>query len=119
MIGSSALEAWCACARIWSVTYLSTRSGISCLSAEARVSSSVSIESGSVEVHRNWDVIHAPWSIGQVIWGIVGSSLVGLVLVISPIIVAHISKGTIIGLESSSLVVIIALEISKCSSSKS
>src|SRR6267142_962583 len=119
MIGSSAFKAWCACAGIRSTTYLSTRSGVSCMSAEARVSSSVSIESGPVEVHGDWDVVHAPWSIGRVVLRIIGLCLVGLVLITGAIIIAHITKGAIVGLESSFLIVIVALEVSKRSSSKS
>src|SRR6267142_2275359 len=114
MICCSAFEAWCACTGVWRTTYLSAWSGISCLSVEARVSSSVSIESGPVKVHGNQDIIHAPWGIGRVILRIVGLSLIGL---IGTIIVPHISKGMIIGLESSSLIVIVALEVSKRSSS--
>jgi len=99
--------------------YLSTWSGISCSSAEGRVSSSVPIESGPIEVHGNWNVVHTPWSIGRVVLRIIGSYLVGLVLVTGAVIVAHITKRAIVVLESSSLIVIVALEVSKCSSSES
>jgi len=89
------------------------------MSVEARVSSSVSIESGPVEVHGDWDVVHAPWSIGRVVLRIIGLCLVGLVLITGAIIIAHITKGAIVGLESSSLIVIVVLEVSKHSSSES
>jgi len=82
---------------------------------EARVSSSVSIESSSIEVHGDRDIVHAPWSIGRVILRIIGLSLIGL---IRAIIIAHVPRGTIVVLESSSLIIIVALEVSKRSSSE-
>src|SRR6267142_980513 len=119
MVGCPAFETWCACTGVWSATYLSAWSGISCSSAEGRVSSSVPIESGPIEVHGNWNIVHTPWSIGRVVLRIIGSHLVGLVLVAGAVVVTHVAKGAIVVLESSSLIVIVALEISKCSSSES
>src|SRR6267142_356727 len=110
MISCSTFEAWCACTGVWDPTCLSVWSGSGCSSARGGVSSSVSIEPGSVKVHGNWDIVHTPRSIGRIVLRIVGLCLVRLVL---------ITRGTIVILESSSLIVIIALEVSKRSSSES
>jgi len=71
-----------------------------------------------VEIHGNWDVIHASWSIGRIILrDIVWAIGIGLVLKVRVVIIAHITRRAIISLGSSSL--IIALETSKRSSSES
>jgi len=86
---------------------------------EARVSSSVSIESGPVEIHRDRDIVHAPWSVGRVVWRVIGSSLIEWTLIVGAIVVSHIARRTIIVLESSPLIVIVVLKVSKHSSSES
>jgi len=116
MIGSSTLEARCTRARVWNMTGLSTWSSIRGSSSEARVSSSVSIESGPIEVHGNRNIVHAPWSIGRVVLRIIRLSHVKLVLIKGTVIIPHVTKGVIIGLGSSLLEIV--LEVSKRSSSK-
>jgi len=116
MIGSSTFEAWCACTRIRGAPDLSIWSSIYYPSSRIGISSSVSIEPGSIEVHGDQDVVHAPWSISRVILRVTRPRWVGLGLIIRAIVIPHISEGAIIVLESSSLVV--ALEISKRSSSE-
>src|SRR6266850_976185 len=119
MISCSTLETWCACTGVWNATYLTAWSEVGCPSVKGRVSSPIPIESGPVKVHRNWDIIHTPWSIGRIVLRIGGSRLVGLVLISRAIIVTQITRRAIVVLESSSLIVIVALEVSKCSTSES
>src|SRR6266850_1997544 len=79
---------------------------------ETSGSSSVSVEPCPIQVHWNWDIVHTPWSSGGVVL-IAGTCLVGLVRAI-------IGKccRAIIGLKSSSLVIVVVWEISKRSSSE-
>src|SRR6266850_2419652 len=110
MISCSTFETWHACTGVWNTTCLSTWSGISCSSTEGGVSSSIPIESGPIKVHGNWNIVHTPWSIGRVVLRVIGSCLVGLVLVVRVVIVAHVIRRAIVVLESSPLIVIVALE---------
>src|SRR6266850_4074841 len=114
MVGCSTFEARCASAWVRQTTYLTTGSCIGSSSTRARVSSSVPVEPSSIKVHGNWDIVHTSWSISRIIrLRVIRPSLVEL-----RGSVGVIPEGTIIGLESSSLEVIVTLETSKRSSSK-
>ena len=119
MTGCSTFEAWCACARIRGMACLSNWPSICYVSSRVLISLirwSIPVEAGSIKVHGNRDIVHTSRSIGGVVLGIASSTRVELVLVSLIVIITLVIVGAIGRLESSSLLIIEALEISKHSS---
>jgi len=123
MVSSSTFEAGCASTQVWGSSGLSVWACIGNLSSSPLISwieSSVPIKACPVDVHWYRDIVHTPRCIGRIV--VIRPCLVRMVAleivsVIAPIVIWSVTS--LEWSETSSLLIVRALEVSKCSSPKS
>ena len=115
MVSSSTFKTWGIGTWIWGVANLSIRPCVgdpSSSSLVSHVKSSVLIETSSINVHGNWNVVHALWSICGII--VVCCLTRAVSLVVSQLISLKV-VGAIVVLEwpETASLIVQALEVSK------
>ena len=119
MISSSTFETWCICIGIGGTTCLSIWTCVGYTSSGVLISlvgRPISVEPSPVNVHWDWDVVHAPGGICEVV--IASPSKVESVWISLVVIITTIVVRIVVWLESSTQLIVKALEVSKHSSLK-
>src|SRR6267142_2353270 len=119
MISGSTFETWCICTGITDTMCLPILTHIGYSSSGILISligRPISVELSSVDVHWDWDIIHASRGVCGIV--VTSPSKIESVWIPLVVIITIIVVRMVIWLESSSWLIVKVLEVSKCSSSK-